>query len=224
MAFKRVTEYLTHKTNKGYTSVYFRANCLRLNYLAHAYLSFGDSSIITGNLISDFVKGKKKFDYPPRILSGIDLHRSIDLFTDHHPVNKEAANIFKPAYGLYSAAFLDVVYDHFLAIDLAKKGQDFFLLFSEKIYSSVETFEPLLPDTFRQIFPYMKEQNWLYNYQFEWGIRRSLQGLVHRAKYINDSQTAWRLFEDHYQALAAAFSDFFPSLYAFSLEKFSDIH
>lgn len=36
-----------------------------MNYLAHAYLSFNDPEILVGNLISDFVKGKKKFDYPP---------------------------------------------------------------------------------------------------------------------------------------------------------------
>ncbi len=35
-----------------------------MNYLAHAYLSFGDPDILAGNMISDFVKGKKKFDYP----------------------------------------------------------------------------------------------------------------------------------------------------------------
>ena len=31
-----------------------------MNYLAHAYLSFGDPDILAGNMISDFVKGKKK--------------------------------------------------------------------------------------------------------------------------------------------------------------------
>ncbi len=35
-----------------------------MNYLAHAYLSFNDPEILVGNMISDFVKGKKKFDYP----------------------------------------------------------------------------------------------------------------------------------------------------------------
>ena len=30
-----------------------------MNYLAHAYLSFGDPGILTGNMISDFVKGKR---------------------------------------------------------------------------------------------------------------------------------------------------------------------
>ena len=53
-----------------------------MNYLAHAYLSFNDQEILTGNMISDFVKGKKKFDYPSRIQAGINLHRLIDNFTD----------------------------------------------------------------------------------------------------------------------------------------------
>ena len=61
-----------------------------MNYLAHAYLSFNRPGILVGNMISDFVKGKKKYDYPPDILSGIDLHRAIDDFTDMHPVTKSA--------------------------------------------------------------------------------------------------------------------------------------
>lgn len=34
---------------------------LNMNYLAHAVLSFDDPDILTGNIISDFVKGKKNF-------------------------------------------------------------------------------------------------------------------------------------------------------------------
>jgi acyl carrier protein phosphodiesterase len=34
-----------------------------MNYLAHAYLSFNEPEILTGNMISDFVKGKKKFEF-----------------------------------------------------------------------------------------------------------------------------------------------------------------
>ena len=88
-----------------------------MNYLAHAYLSFNDPEILLGNMISDYVKGRKKFDYGPGILKGIMLHRAIDTFTDQHPVTKTAMKFFKPAYGLYAGAFVDVVYDHFLALD-----------------------------------------------------------------------------------------------------------
>jgi hypothetical protein len=66
-----------------------------LNYLAHAYLSFNDSNLLLGNMISDYVKGKKKFDYPIKIQQGIHLHRLIDEFTDFHPITKEAKQFFK---------------------------------------------------------------------------------------------------------------------------------
>ncbi|MFY7899136.1 MAG: ACP phosphodiesterase, partial [Chitinophagaceae bacterium] len=32
-----------------------------MNFLAHAYLSFQQPSLLIGNMISDFVKGKKQY-------------------------------------------------------------------------------------------------------------------------------------------------------------------
>ena len=90
---------------------------INMNYLAHAYLSFNDPEILTGNLISDFVKGKKKFDYPRGIQNGITLHRAIDNFTDTHETTRQAKEVFRPHYRLYAGAFVDVVYDHYLAND-----------------------------------------------------------------------------------------------------------
>lgn len=195
-----------------------------MNFLAHTYLSFNDPEILTGNLISDFVKGRKKYDYQPGILHGIELHRAIDEFTDDHDINKEMKKVFRPAYGLYSGAFLDVVYDHFLALDLAEQGQEEFEKFTERSYEDVARFEPLLPETFRNIFPYMRQQNWLYNYQFSFGIKNSFEGLVHRARYISESAPAFKAFKDNYESLKLAFEEFFPQLRIYSLEKFSDIH
>ena len=88
-----------------------------MNYLAHAYLSFGNSNILVGNMISDYVKGKTQFDYPPEIQAGIKLHRAIDDFTDTHEATKNVKEIFKKDYRLYAGAFADVVYDYFLAND-----------------------------------------------------------------------------------------------------------
>ncbi len=75
---------------------------LQMNFLAHALLSFGDEDFLTGNMISDFVKGKKKFDYPVAIQKGIQLHRMIDEFTDFHPATSKAKKLFSPYYRLYS--------------------------------------------------------------------------------------------------------------------------
>jgi acyl carrier protein phosphodiesterase len=88
-----------------------------MNYLAHAYLSFEITDITVGNMISDFVKGKQKFDYPFAIQQGITLHRAIDSFTDSHAVTREAKSFFRDPYRLYAGPLVDVAYDHFLAND-----------------------------------------------------------------------------------------------------------
>ena len=190
-----------------------------MNYLAHAYLSFNEPEILVGNLISDFVKGKKKFEYSPGIQRGISLHREIDNFTDTHPVTKEAKEIFRPAYRLYAGAFMDVVYDHFLATDKNEFTTESLLHFSENTYRLVEPFTAVLPDAFQKIFPYMQQQNWLNNYQYNWGIERSLAGVVRRSAYLSESDTAFLLFETHYQHLQACYDSFFPWLKNFVIAQ-----
>lgn len=194
-----------------------------MNYLAHAYLSFDNPEILAGNLISDFVKGRKKYDYQPGILAGIDLHRAIDTFTDDHPVTKTAKIIFKPEYGLYSSAFMDVVYDHFLARELALEGNDAFGSFVKNIYRQLDNLESLLPENFRSIFPYMKKYDWLFNYQYPSGIAKSFEGLVHRAAYLSDSKPAFALFQKNYEELGVFYSQFFPLLKQFSEQKFHEL-
>ena len=188
-----------------------------MNYLAHAYLSFNDPEILAGNIFSDFVKGKKRFDFPARIQQGIALHRAIDRFTDDHAATADAKKIFKPVYGLYSAAFIDIVYDHFLAKDERIFSDDKALrAFTITTYSQLQQSEIYFPEGFDTIFYYMQLHNWLYNYQHEEGIFRSFGGLVRRAAYMNDAQPACELFIKYYDALKQCYERFFPELFAFA--------
>jgi len=156
-----------------------------VNYLAHAYLSFGIPEIVVGNLVSDFIKGKKKLDYPEAIQKGISLHRAIDTFTDTHPVTKKAKIFFREDYGLYAGALTDVVYDHFLANDTREFPSAAQLAgFAQSIYTQVGTREKILPERFARAFPYMRSQDWLYNYRFKEGIFNAFAGLARRAAYM----------------------------------------
>ena len=157
---------------------------VRVNYLAHAYLSFGHPEVLTGNMISDFVKGKQRFSFIAGIQAGITLHRSIDAFTDAHAATKEACMVFRPQYRLYAAAFVDVVYDHFLATDVNHFPADTLGTFTAETYEQLRTFEPFFPVRFANMFPYMQEQNWLLHYRERWGIERSFGGLVRRSSYL----------------------------------------
>ena len=190
-----------------------------LNYLAHAYLSFHRPGILVGNLISDYVKGKKKFDYPDQVQKGIQLHRDIDQFTDTHEATHQGKQVFRADYRLYAGAFMDVVYDHFLANDLNQFPADSLLAFTQDTYFELEQQSAILPESFARIFPYMKEHNWLYNYQFRWGIERSMTGLVRRSAYLSEAETAFRLFNEHYEQLQKSYDVFFPDLKKFVADR-----
>jgi len=186
-----------------------------MNYLAHAYLSFHEPEILVGNMISDYVKGKKKFDYSPGIQKGMDLHRAIDTFTDNHAVTKKAKEIFRPHYRLYSGAFVDVVYDHYLATDKTIFSDNSLKQFAIDTYRILEPFTAVFPERFAVFFPYMKTQNWLYNYHERWGIEKSLHAVVRRATYLTESATAFRLFEENFDELQQCYDAFFPELLVF---------
>lgn len=195
-----------------------------MNLLAHAYLSFGQPGILTGNMISDFVKGKAKLNYPLEVQNGITLHRLIDQFTDTHPVTKEAKEFFRKDYRLYSGAFVDVVYDHFLAKDTGEfesvGGLD---KFTQDAYARLAEEESLFPPAFKQMFPYMVSQNWLYNYRLKTGIQKSFGGLVHRAAYLEDAAPAFEVLNRHYDALQKYYEAFFPELKAYSINALRNL-
>jgi len=194
-----------------------------MNYLAHAYLSFHEPDILAGNLISDFVKGRKKFDYSPGVQHGIQLHREIDSFTDTHPATMEARQVFRPHYRLYAGAFVDVVYDHFLAIDPSAFGTQGLLAFSQETYDMMQPYLITAPAGFNRMFAHMQQHNWLYNYQFMEGIEKSMGGLAYRAKYLTEGATAFHIFKEYYQHLGDCYAVFFPELKNFVIRRMATI-
>jgi acyl carrier protein phosphodiesterase len=187
-----------------------------MNFLAHAYLSFNEPEILVGNMISDFVKGNKRFNYPLKIQQGIVLHRQIDAFTDAHAATKEARTYLKSAVGLYSGAFVDVAYDHFLANDSNEFSPDSLQQTATATYEVLSFYQDLLPPVFQQMLPYMRSQNWLYNYRNVAGTRSSFGGVAKRAKYIDTAEPVFELFQVHYEALQDCYNAFFPFVKAFS--------
>lgn len=190
-----------------------------MNYLAHAYLSFDDAGLLTGNMISDFVKGKKRYDYPPGIQRGIQLHRDIDNFTDSHEAVKQAREYFRKAYRLYAGAFVDVSFDHFLAVHLG--NQTDLKQLTTSYYSKLDNQTEYFPSVFAQMYPHMRTHDWLFNYQYLPAIERSFGGLMRRAKYIEEVATAYEMLNTHYDILKEHFDFFWPQLEEFAKENIS---
>lgn len=191
-----------------------------MNYLGHAYLSFDSPEILVGNMISDFVKGASKFSFSGTIQKGITLHRMIDQFTDDHFATKKAKEIFRPHYRLYSGAIMDVLYDHFIASDISVFTEISLKQFAERTYRQLEENCIHVPQRFRHVFFYMKTENWLYNYKYPQGMKKSLHGLVGRAAYLTESETAYHLFVENYEMLKEQYQLFFKDVKLFANQKF----
>ncbi len=184
-----------------------------MNYLAHAYFSYNEPATMAGNLISDFIKGKKQYDYPDEIQKGIRLHRAIDTFTDAHPAVAEAKQVFRPHYRLYAGAFVDVSFDYFIANDTNLFNTENDLAqFAQTAYANLNQYAGWIPEIARGYFERMQQQNWLYHYRTVWGIQKSFGGIVYRSAYLTDSATAGMLFEEHISSLRDAYEKFIPDL------------
>ncbi len=190
-----------------------------MNYLAHAFLSFGEPDILAGNMISDFVKGRKKFDYPVGVQKGITLHRLIDAFTDEHLATLEAKLFFRESVRLYAGAFVDVAYDHFLALDETLHTEKELDQFAQKTYRRMDGFTDIFPERFARMFPYMKQQNWLYNYRTLNGMENSFEGVARRAVYLNNSVAAFEAFMKNYNELKVCYKAFIPDVMKYAKEQ-----
>jgi acyl carrier protein phosphodiesterase len=188
-----------------------------MNLLAHAYLSFGNEDILTGNMIGDHVKGMLALEpYPENIRQGILLHRKIDQFSDRHAATLRAKLPFRERYRLFAGALTDIFYDHFLANDpkMFPSGEAL-MAFSQTTYTLLESKATYFPPGFAAYFPAMKQHNWLYGYHTLQGMQRSLDGLARRAPRMPPVQEAYDLFVTHYYYLNQCYYELMDSLIAY---------
>jgi acyl carrier protein phosphodiesterase len=191
----------------------------QMNFLAHIYLSGDDEELMIGNFIADFVKGRKKDDYPDRIRKGIELHRMIDDFTDHHEITERSKVRLRKKYGKYSGVIVDLYYDHFLAANFSEYHETSLKDFSQQTYRTLQNHFDILPEGVHYFLPFMIERNWLLNYATIEGIGRALTGLSMRVSFENKMSEASGDLELNYEAFLSDFKQFFPELINFVKTK-----
>lgn len=186
-----------------------------MNFLAHAYLSFGQEELLTGNMMADYIRGKPTSDLPQKIREGILLHREIDDFTDHHAVNHEATKYFKETAGRFAPVFLDIAYDYFLASHSTYfPSQENLDAFAKDTYVKIAKHLQHTDERFQSMFQRMSQQNWLARYNQTESMERSFHSVTYRTKHITDTQPIFQAFLQHKTELKAAFDVFFPQVEA----------
>jgi acyl carrier protein phosphodiesterase len=187
-----------------------------MNFLAHLYLSGTNPKIMIGNFIGDFVKGRHAHEqFEKDIGRGIEIHRAIDQFTDTNAVVGLSKQRLRPVYRHYAPVIVDVFYDHFLAVNWKDYHEQPLDMYAAQQYATIASFDSILPETVKQMLPYMVRGNWLVNYAHVEGIHRALSGMARRSKYDSKMDVAVNDLREHYEAFQHEFREFFPMLKAY---------
>jgi len=183
-----------------------------MNFLAHIYLSGDDRELKIGNFIADFVKGKAFEDFSPAIQEGIKLHRSIDEYTDKHPVVSLSKQRLWSKYRHFSGVIVDIYYDHFLAKNWDKFSDISLEAYVDDFYAMISTNKSSLPDQVNHMMPYMIEKNWLLNYANLEGIENVMHGMSRRTSHNSKMEESVEELKAHYGEFEKEFFEFFPEL------------
>jgi acyl carrier protein phosphodiesterase len=191
-----------------------------MNFLAHIYLSGENDQVKVGNFIGDWIKGNDHRKYPADIQKGILLHRSIDSFTDNHPIVKKSKNRLNDQYHKYSGIIIDIFYDHYLAHNWSTFSEIELIDFTRNLNNCLVSNMEYLPADIQEFIPRFMKRRWIESYATLEGIERVLEGMSKHTSLPDKTLDAIVILKRDYDGLKTEFFDFFPQLVAHVEEKF----
>ncbi|BCA27321.1 acyl carrier protein phosphodiesterase [Metapseudomonas otitidis] len=188
-----------------------------MNYLAHLHLGGPAPHQLLGSLYGDFVKGPLDGRWPQAIEAGIRLHRRIDLFTDTHPLVRDARALFPAARRRVSGILLDLFFDHCLARDWADYAEVPLPAFTGQVYRVLAD-QAALPGALARIAPRMAEQDWLGSYRDFDTLAAVVGGMSRRLSRPELLAGGFDELAERYQPLNDHFRRFYPELQRFAAQ------
>lgn len=188
-----------------------------MNYLAHLHLGGPAPHQLLGSLYGDFVKGPLDGRWPQAIEAGIRLHRRIDLFTDTHPLVRDARALFPAARRRVSGILLDLFFDHCLARDWADYAEVPLPAFTGQVYRVLAD-QAALPGALARIAPRMAEQDWLGSYREFDTLAAVVGGMSRRLSRPELLAGGFDELAERYQPLSDHFRRFYPELQRFAAQ------
>ena len=187
-----------------------------MNYLVHFLLAGDDDELRLGNVLGDFVKGRvERFEHSgltERVRTGIQLHRTIDAFSDRHPAVRRSKRILAPDYGRLSGVIVDVFYDHVLARRWAEHHPQPLPAYAQDVYRTLHGNLHRLPSGVHPLINAMSRGDWLRGYASLHGIDRALQGMAMRRPVAAGIGTAGSVLNSHFDQFSDDFDEFLPEL------------
>ena len=188
-----------------------------MNFLAHLRLGPDEPQQALGGLLGDFVKGPVgAIALPDPVRQGIWLHRSIDAFTDRHPLVARSKARVTSERRRYAGIMVDMFYDHLLARHWTDFADESLARFTGRMYQAVLAQQALMPERARRVLVRMAEDDWLSSYAELPNLHLALNNMSRRLRPGNPLQGAVDELERDYQGFEADFMAFMPQVIDFA--------
>lgn len=182
-----------------------------MNYLAHLALAYPNEGLVVGNFIGDHIRNKDLPNFSSSIQQGVEMHRSIDVFTDNHPISKELRTLLFEKHRHVGRVLLDVFYDHFLATHFSKFHSFTLEGFVSMVQPLLQNNFDILPSSAQHYLKGMITQDWLTEYETTQGIDLILNKMANRT-HIDSIREGSKSLVQYYEFLEQGFLDFYPDL------------
>lgn len=194
-----------------------------MNFLAHIYLSGDNPRIQIGNFMGDGIRGKDYQRFHPDIQTGVLLHRSIDSFTDFHPVFRQSKYRLVPKFNHFSGIIVDMFYDHFLAKEWSIYHHEDLHIYCQNFYHNLEQHQGELNQKTRNLLPYLLKQNWLERYASLTDLQQILKQMDSRFSFSSKMNESVDDLYENYEEFKNEFRLFFKDLMVHSEQELKRI-
>jgi len=185
-----------------------------MNFLAHCYLSCSDEDLLMGNLITDFMRKSEEQNYKGQVLAGIQLHRSIDSFTDKHPASLELRKMLRKRHDKYASVVVDLIWDRLLCLKWTNYSGSTLKEFVKPVYKTLVDRRKELPAKFEKKLDGMIKSDFLLAYSSESRMKNALEWMDNRVKFPSNFVGAVHDLKENEAKIDELFKVFFPDVIA----------
>lgn len=186
-----------------------------MNFLAHFHLASPDAGLIAGGLEGDYHKGPLRGERPEALERGIKLHRSIDAYTDGHPLVAQLRVEFPPSLRRYAGILIDLSFDHYLSCNWSKYSEVPLPQFTFEVYHKLNTQKDSLSSNAQQMLERLIEHD-ILNLYHDWNtVPATARRIGQRFKRGNPFLTIDDDIVPAREAMERTFLEFYPQLQEF---------
>lgn len=193
-----------------------------MNLLAHAYLGFDHEQRRVGQIAGDFIKGRDLSAYPEFIKEGIQLHRSLDVWTDQQRIFRHSCARFPKARRRIAGILVDLLYDYTLARNWSSYCSIELAEFADGLYRALENHQNALPAKMSPFINRAPIVGVFEGYAKFSGMERAVQAIAGRLK---DPSLFDGALDEMHSVVAQVdedFAEFFPQAINTAVELLPD--